>query len=68
MSRIRIILAIFFTLLAAVTYYGRTNRYTELEDALSSAIVESFEYGYACRGAGKPHDECLAAIKKLLDY
>lgn len=36
--------------------------------AIESAVVESFEYGYACRAANAPHDECLANIKKMLKF
>ena len=36
--------------------------------AVESAVVESFEYGYACRAADAPREECLADIKKMLDF
>ena len=54
-------------LFASITYHGRTTRHDELESALSSAIVESFEYGYTCRAADRPHDECLAVVKEIFN-
>lgn len=65
MLRLIIITVVVFSV--SVVYHSRMRLHDRVELATDSLVLESFEYGYTCRAAGQPHDECLAVVKKLLN-